>query len=107
MHIYVPEGSHMVWIGKCSNVEFFQGPSWWKDGTFFSLYGGHRNGPRSHDAKLSMDLSADDVRCAVHTHIGQCFSSQLPLLICWQECVVVGGLICTAMCIYVCHSPLW
>ena len=54
-------GRFDIVIGKCSDVEFFQGPSWWKDGTFFSLYGGHHNDPRSQDAKLSMDLSADDV----------------------------------------------
>ena len=48
-------------IGRCSNDEFFTGPSWWHDGTFFSIYGGPNHEPGSGEAKLSRDLTGCDV----------------------------------------------
>lgn len=48
-------------IGKCSNDEFFTGPSWWHDGTLTSLYGGPNQDPRSQNANLSRDLSGCNV----------------------------------------------
>ena len=48
-------------IGKCSNDEFFTGPSWWYDGTLTSLYGGPNHDPSSQNANLSRDLSGCNV----------------------------------------------
>lgn len=48
-------------IGKCSNDEFFTGPSWWHDGTFISLYGGPHDDPNSRDANLSRDSNGRNV----------------------------------------------
>lgn len=48
-------------IGKCSNDEFFTGPSWWHDGTFTSLYGGPNQDLSGRDAKVSRDLSGCNV----------------------------------------------